>query len=140
MAKKNLPVKMVRKRENDQLSNEGHGGKTTPPKWVLKGDELNSRADEFRQVFRQVGSRLREKVNQEGFQPAIIRVKLMSEAIAKNHRREISKLFNVQKKLNIIGLVGEDELILKIDSPEDLEAIEKRLKGHCQICNSLISY
>ncbi|MBB3842333.1 uncharacterized protein YkuJ [Runella defluvii] len=137
MAKKNLPVKMVRKRENDQLSNEGHGGKTTPPKWVLKGDELTGRADEFRQVFRQVGSRLREKVNQEGFQPAIIRVKLMSEATAKNHRREISKLFNVQKKLNIIGLIGEDELILKIDSPEDLEAIEKRLKDTAKYATAL---
>ena len=52
-------------------------------------------------------------------------MKIKEKAIAKTHRSEIGKLFNTRDKVNIIGVLGEDELLIKVDNIQDLDIIEK---------------
>lgn len=129
MAERNLPIKVVRKRENDQLLNEASGGASAPPRWVLSGEQMGRRVSEFQTAFTKVSSRLSEKTVREDFQPVLLRVRLHEEATAKSHRKEIAALFNTQQKLNLIGMVGENHLIVKIDSAADLQLIEARLQN-----------
>jgi hypothetical protein len=54
--------------------------------------------------------------------------KLHDDATAKSRRREISALFQVRDKNNVIGMTLSNELLVRLDSPEDMGLISGRLK------------
>ena len=60
--------------------------------------------------------------------PSVLKLKVNEDALAKTYRREIGNLFNVGK-LNIIGGNGEDEVLVKIDNENDLQAIMKKFSN-----------
>lgn len=126
MAEKNLPIKFFEKRKKDELSNEGRGG-GKPPKFVLQAKELRSQSSYVNQFLGNVGNAIRSKVKKDNFMPSVFKIKIKEKAIAKTHRGEIGKLFNTRDKVNIIGVLGEDELLIKIDNIEDLNIIEKNV-------------
>lgn len=128
MSEKNLPIKFFEKRQKDELSNEGRGG-GKPPKFVLPPKELRSQSSYVNQFLGNVGNSLRIKVKKDNYIPSVFKVKIKEKAIAKTHRSEIGKLFNTRDKVNIIGILGEDELLIKIDNLEDLEVIEKSVQN-----------
>jgi hypothetical protein len=57
-----------------------------------------------------------------------VKLKLNGDALAKSHRKEIGGIFNV-RKLNIIGVGGEDELLVKIDNEADMQSIVRKLSN-----------
>lgn len=126
MAEKNLPIKFFEKRKKDELSNEGRGG-GKPPKFVLQAKELRSQSSYVNQFLGNVGNSIRSKVKKDNFIPSVFKIKIKEKAIAKSHRGEIGKLFNTRDKINIIGVLGDDELLIKIDNIEDLNIIEKNV-------------
>lgn len=126
MPDKNLPIKFFEKRKNDERLTEGGGG-SKPPKFVMQQKELRAQSSYVKQFLANVGSTLRTKAKKDSFIPAVFKVKINEKAIAKTHRPEIGKLFNTKDKINIIGILGEDELLIKVDNIEDLVVIEKNV-------------
>jgi hypothetical protein len=118
---RNLPIKFFQKRENDESSVEGMGDNTLP-KWVNK-DTIYEKSIEFREILSEVGTKLEAKVANNNNVPTVVRLKLYKTALAKNSRREVSNIFNVDKKLNVFGFNGSEELLIKIDNKHDLTKI-----------------
>lgn len=129
MENKNLPLRLIKKRESDQLKREASGGLKKKPKWLLPKTELDKKVRQFRQTFSSIGTRLNQKIQNNITSPSIVRVKLIAKASSKDHRKEIDTLFNTNKTSNIIGLVGNNELIVRINSAADLKAIEERISN-----------
>jgi hypothetical protein len=124
MADKNLPIKFFQKRQKDELGTEGRGDSSIPA-WV-NPEFVGRKSLYFREVLKGVSKILSEKVTHENYLPSVVKVKVSEDALAKMYRREIGNLFNV-RKLNIIGVNGEDEVLVKIDNEGDLQAMIKNL-------------
>jgi hypothetical protein len=129
MENKNLPLRLIKKRDNDQLKNEASGGPKKKPKWLLPKTELDKKVRQFRQTFSSISARLDQKLKNKISSPSIVKVKLIAKASSKDHRKEIDMLFNTNRTSNIIGLVGDNELIIRINSASDLKTIEKNINN-----------
>lgn len=122
---KNLPVKIFYKRENDELVREASSGNNRP-KWILSHQELRRRSEFFTERLYSLNERFIEKRKFDDHVPAVVKFRVHEDALAKTHRKTISKLFSVNRKINIIGLFGENELLVKIDDADDLNEILNR--------------
>jgi hypothetical protein len=118
---KNLPIKFFQKRQKDESGTEGAGGGAMP-KWVNK-DNVSGKSIYFRQVLNEVNHLLENKVKLNNYTPTVVKLKVNEDALAKRFRKEIATIFNVEKKLNIIGVNSESELLVKIDNERDLKKI-----------------
>jgi len=118
---RNLPIKFFQKREKDESSNEGNGGKQIR-KWLIT-DNIPEKSVRFRQVLSSVAPKLDEKIAKNNYIPTVMRLRLHKKAKAKDPRKAISSMFNVEQKLNVIGINGNDELLIKIDNRNDLQKI-----------------
>lgn len=122
-----VPIKFFAKRENDNSRTEGGGGKT--PKWVLEGEELIEKSIEITNFLINLAPKFNER--KEKFVPISITTKLISDAKAKSHRSELAGLFeNKNSKNNLIGMIGDDEVIIKIDNVDSLTAIEEKVRDY----------
>lgn len=117
-AERNLPIKFFQKRDNDESSVEGMGNNDLP-KWIKKDDVLR-KSIEFREILSGVGEKLQAKAAKNNYFPTVMRLKLYKTALAKKSRKEVSEIFNVDKKLNVFGFNGHEELLIKIDNTKDL--------------------
>src|SRR5690606_23832 len=79
-------------------------------------------------VLAEVSTSLAEKVKKNNYIPSVVKLKVNGDALAKTYRKEIGNLFNVGK-LNIIGVSGEDEVLIKIDNENDLKGILKKFSS-----------
>ena len=126
---KNLPIKLFRKRDNDKaLNNLAVMGENNGQKFRLEGDALTKRVSYFRGFFGRLNDKVQQKVSSNNYLPTVVRLKLNSDALAKSHRSEIGKIFNRGKKVNIIGMIGDNELLVKIDDLKDLEDIQTKIQ------------
>jgi hypothetical protein len=123
MENKNLPIKFFQKRQKDEMGTEAGGGQTIP-KWASEG-QLREKSEYIKTVLANVSSSLAEKVKKNNYIPSVVKLKVSGDALAKTYRKEIGNLFNVGK-LNIIGVSGEDEVLIKIDNEADLKNILNR--------------
>lgn len=121
MATKNLPIKFFQKRQKDESDTEP-GGKKSVPKWINL-DEVQGKYIHVRQVLHGLEQGLSDKLAANNYIPTVLRLRLEDAALAKTYRTEIGNLFNVEKKLNIFGVSGEDELLIKIENKNDLNKI-----------------
>ncbi len=126
MAEKNLPIKFFQKRQKDEMDTEG-GGDRRLPKWA-NPELVGEKALYVRNVLTGVSKSLANKVQRNNYVPSVIKLKVNEDALAKTYRREIGNLFNVGK-LNIIGVSGEDEVLVKIDNEMDLQSIMKKFSN-----------
>lgn len=124
MADKNLPIKFFQKREVDEQDIEGAGG-GNPPKWLLSEPLLRERSSHYRDILREVGSKIRYKVERNNYIPTVVKVRMNEDAVAKSYRWDITRLFNTGK-FNLIGFSGKEELLIKVETLEDLTQIEKQ--------------
>lgn len=128
MGKRNLPVRIFSKREIiDECAVEGMGGSELP-KWALSGLELKNRAEQLISEVECARESLNKRRKEREFIPITVTAKLNDEAKAKSYRKNISKLFDTKQDDNIIGLVNEENLIIKIKDKIDLDQIQGRLK------------
>ncbi len=126
MAEKNLPIKFFQKRQKDEMDTEGGGGGKLP-KWA-NPELIGEKATYVREVLTGISKSLATKVQRNNYVPSVLKLKVNEDALAKTYRREIGNLFNVGK-LNIIGVSGEDEVLVKIDNEADLQAIMKKFSN-----------
>ncbi|MBL0102419.1 MAG: S8 family peptidase [Bacteroidetes bacterium] len=126
--KKNLPVKLFKKRYDDkQLNNLAVIGENMGNKFKLGGEALASRSSYFRNYFSDVAKRIDEKRKVNNYLPTVVKLRINDDALAKTYRGEIGKLFNVNRKSNIIGMIGDNTLLLKIDDEKDLALIQDKI-------------
>lgn len=129
MADKNLPIKLFEKRKTDERKTEG-GGSSELPSWVLNIDELAKRAESLIPVLEDAIQSFDKREAGYEFIPTTLKVEIDDNAIAKSHRNEIRKLFNVNNKSNLIGFSETNDLLVKVDSKEDASSIEKNVKNY----------
>lgn len=127
MATEKLPIKFFAPREIDELRIEP-GGNSEVPNWVLTGDELTQRVAELNQAFTQFSKEVNERATRKSAVPFTFVAKMCSDATSKSRRGDISSLFQVGEKSNVIGLTASDELVVKIDSVSQMDEISARLK------------
>ncbi|MDC0801515.1 S8 family peptidase [Clostridium paraputrificum] len=124
----NMPIKFFAKREVDNSRTEGGGGKD--PSWILEGEELISHSNELNNSLKVIEEIFNKRKEEENFIPVVIKAKINSAAKAKSHRSEVGGIFKVASQESIIGLLGEDELLIKISSKQALNRVENRIKDY----------
>lgn len=131
---KNLPIKFFQKRQKDESGTEGAGGGKMP-KWVNE-ENVYGKSIYFRQVLVEVNHLFEKKVMLNNYIPTVVKLKVNEKALAKSFRMDIANLFNVEKKLNIIGFNQESELLVKIDNSDDLK---KMISNFAKADNNFLS-
>lgn len=122
---RNLPIKFFQKRQKDEMDTEG-GGSGEIPKWI-DPSLVGQKSAFIREVLGTVAKSLSKKAKRNSYIPSVVKLKVNEDALAKTYRREIGNLFNFGK-LNIIGVSGEDEVLIKIDNEDDLNKIVKNFE------------
>ncbi|MCZ4244259.1 S8 family peptidase [Pedobacter punctiformis] len=139
---KNLPIKLFKKRDDiDDRRTEG-GGSGDLPKWILSRQELFEMSTQFLTVIEKSKEILINRVESDNFLPAILKISLKDKAVAKTHRAEVGKIFNVSHKFNFLGMSDECDLLIKVDDLKDavlisqnISAIDKNAHGLSAIEN-----
>jgi hypothetical protein len=128
MNNKNLPIKIFEKRQTtDERPTEG-GGSDKPPKWVLDGQQLHSRSgtllDEVNLAYQKIQSRFKK----HSTVPNVLKAKVLGDALAKSHRADFAQFFTSNKVERILGFTENQELLIRIDSPSQLNELSKKLE------------
>jgi hypothetical protein len=140
-ADKNLPIKIFEKRKVDERKTEGMSSSTLPP-WVLDFDELELRAESFLPALEASIDSFDHRESGREFIPSTLRVEIDDNAIAKSHRNDIKRVFNVGNKSNFIGFADTNDLLVKIESKSDAIKVEKNIKDytrHRKAISSIVS-
>ncbi|MGL5853866.1 MAG: S8 family peptidase [Cetobacterium sp.] len=123
-----VPIKFFGKRENDNNRTEPGGGGDLP-KWVLEGNELLEKYQYTKEFIEKLKVNMIERKDQTV--PITIITKLNENATAKTHRSEIVGIFeNRISKNNAIGMLGDDEIILKVESLDSLNLINDKISNY----------
>jgi hypothetical protein len=125
--KKNLPVKLFNKREQDAFLNEP-GGSNDLPNWVLPLAVLEAKCEEFRDSLAETEQLISSRPPGREFIPAVITVTINREAIAKSHRDAIGKVFNRKRENNFIGMADDLEFLIKVEDQSHLSSILRALE------------
>lgn len=136
MADERLPIKFFAKREVDNMRVEA-GGSGDPPKFVLNPEELRIKSEAFVNVLQEFRTEVLEKEGKNSIIPVVFKTKIIDDASAKTHRREVSNLFRTGADNNVLGLADEDELIIKIDDSREVDKILERLKNTNRYAHAL---
>lgn len=124
--KEKLPIRLFEKREQDLLNNEP-GGRGNPPNWILEEERLRQHAKDIYNSFDnaiQYYDSMRKK--QPDFIPLTLEVEVIEDAKAKTHKKELNKFLGVSEKTKEIALKGDDKLLVKVDSINDLESLKQK--------------
>ena len=123
-----LPIKFFAPRVIDEQRVEP-GGNSEDPGWVLKGEKLQTRAEELRNSFKELDNIIIKRQESKSIAPFVFVAKVCTDATAKSRRKEIISFFQSSEKRNVIGLSDSDELLVKIDSVEEMRNIYSKLEN-----------
>src|SRR5690554_1499818 len=121
MEKKNLPIKLFKKRDDiDDRRTEG-GGSSELPSWILSAEELAIKSSALISTLEETRVLIEKRGRERDFIPAVLKVSLHDKALAKAHRSEVGRIFNFNQKYNFIGMSDECDLLVKVESLQDLD-------------------
>ncbi|KIC89138.1 S8 family peptidase [Flavihumibacter sp. ZG627] len=134
---KNLPIKIFQKRKITDDRNPEGGGSNELPQWArLSEQELEQRTTSMIQTLDAATEWLENRGEAKEFIPAVLKLEIQEKAIAKSHRGDIAKIFNVNDEQNVIGMINSNQLLVKVNSVNDVQGIknninvpERHLKG-----------
>lgn len=124
---KHLPIKLFQKRMTDERKTEG-GGVKKDPKWLLSEEELAIRSQEFSEVINEAIEIFRKRPEKFDFIPTVLNLSVDDNAIAKSHRSAIKKVFNINRKSNIIEFARANNLLVKIDNIDDAIEVKQNIE------------
>ena len=125
---KNLPIKIFEKRKEDEKLTEAGGG--PEPKWVRHGLALQELASGYTNILKEVEETLGERLQRNNYVPVVLSVEINENLLAKSHRTEVVKLFDVNNKKNTIGLQEESTLMIKIEDKKDLNKMTSNFEEY----------
>ena len=128
MDKERLPIKFFAKREVDNLRVEA-GGSGDLPKWVLDERTLARKSESFVNTVESFKNEVLKKESSNSIIPLVFKTKIVNDATAKTHRREVSNLFKTGAQNNVLGLAEADEIIIKLEGSKETDTIIERLKN-----------
>ncbi len=131
MNNEKLPIKFFAPREIDEQRVEPGGG-NEPPKWLLEGEKLQTRAEELLSSFGELDSIMTTRQAKNSVVPFVFVAKMCDDATAKSRRKNIVSFFQSSDKRNVIGLSDSDELLVKIDSVDQIRTIYSKLQNYQQ--------
>lgn len=128
MDKERLPIKFFAKREVDNLRVEA-GGSGELPKWIPDENTIIRKSESFAATIESFKQQVLKKEKSNSLIPVVFKTKIIDDAIAKTHRKEVSNLFRSGTNNNVLGLAGEDELIIKLEGSKETEDIIQKIKN-----------
>lgn len=130
MPDERLPIKIFAQREEDNLKIEG-GGTGELPKWVTTDENiLYEKSINFIKNIEVLEDKINKKEKNQSLVPLILKAKVINDASAKSHRKEINNLLRISTTNNILGLDNENELIFKIENRKESKVFIDRLKDY----------
>lgn len=124
-----LPIKFFAPREIDELRIEGNGN-SEKPKWVLEGDALVKRAEILQTSLSDIETIMIERKQSASPVPFSFIAKIQEDATAKSKRKDITNFFQVKDNSSVIGVADVNELIVCLDSVDELRQISGKLREY----------
>jgi len=130
MPERNLPIQFFAHRESiDERRTEGGGGDEY--KWLLSETLLEKKAEQLVSELDSFKTAIAERENKQSIIPFVFKACLCDNATAKYKRNYVAKILDTRKaRSNIIGLLNEEELIVRISTVQELELISRRIKEY----------
>lgn len=127
---KNLPIKLFEKRKLIDDRKPDGGGSSELPKWAkLSEEEIQQRTESFLETLTITTERLERREKANDFIPLVIKLNIDERAIAKSHRPDIANMFNEKDEQNLIGLLSNVELLVKVNSIKDIVNIKNKIQN-----------
>lgn len=124
MSQKYLPIKIFEKRKDFDDRNTEGGGDNREASWVLHGEELRARAVLLTKNVKEIQSSFEKWNKKESPLPMIVTTTIEENAIAKSHRGKIVDVLESDGQNNVIGILGDRQLLSKVTTEEILRNIE----------------
>ena len=125
----NCQLNFFAPREIDELRIEGNGN-SEKPKWVLEGDALVKRAEILQASLSDIETIMIERKQSASPVPFSFIAKIQEDATAKSKRKDITNFFQVKDNSSVIGVADVNELIVCLDSVDELRQISGKLRAY----------
>ena len=125
MNEKNLPIRFFSMREKDERMTEG-AGDSEIPNWVDK-DAIPQKQAMFATVMTGMAAKLSEKSKKNNQLPSVLSLRLNQSASAKGSRQNIASIFNDKGAINLIGVTGNDHVMVKVNSSVEATRIANKI-------------
>lgn len=125
MNDKNLPIRFFSMREKDERMTEG-AGDSEIPNWVDR-DAIPQKQASFVDIMAGMAAKLSEKSKSNNQLPSVITLHLNKNASAKGSRQNIASIFNDRGVINLIGVTGNDRIMVKVNSSTEASRIAKKI-------------
>ena len=119
---KNLPIQLVKVRGDQDMFLKEAGGSDELPSWTSV-QEIRTHAISLVNELNSISEHFHNRTAINSQLPLLIKAQLNEHATAKSYRPNVRAILNQNHKNNVIGITGFCELLVKIDSIEDIEAI-----------------
>jgi hypothetical protein len=130
MPERNFPIQFFAHREQDELRTEGGGG-GKEPKWLLPETLLAKKSEQLNSELVKFKTAVLEREKKQSIIPFVFKVCLLDNATAKYKRNHVAKILDTHKvRSNIIGLLNEEELLVRISTSHELEEISNQIKEY----------
>lgn len=125
MNEKNLPIRFFSMREKDERMTEG-AGDSEIPNWVDR-DAIPQKQAMFATVMTGMAAKLSEKSKKNNQLPSVLSLRLNQSASAKGSRQNIASIFNDKGAINLIGVTGNDHVMVKVNSSVEATRIANKI-------------
>lgn len=123
---KNLPIQLVKTRgEQDTFLKEA-GGSDALPSWTSLKD-IQENANRLVNELDSISGHFQNRTIRNSQLPLLVKAQLNERATAKSYRPNVRAILNQNRKLNVIGMAGFREVLVKIDGIEDIKAIREAI-------------
>ena len=119
---KNLPIQLVKIRGDQDIFLKEAGGSDDLPSWTSV-QEIRTHATNLTNDLNSISNRFNNRTAINSQLPLLIKARLNEHATAKSYRPNIRAILNQNHKHNVIGIAGFRDLLVKIDSLDDIQAI-----------------
>lgn len=119
---KTLPIQLVKIRGEQDLFLKEAGGSDELPSWTSLQD-IQSHAVNLERDLNSIRDLFQTRTDRSSQLPVLIKARINGHATAKSYRPNIRAILNQNHKHNVIGITGFCDLLVKIDSLDDAEAI-----------------
>ena len=112
-------------REKDERMTEG-AGDSEIPNWVDR-DAIPQKQAMFATVMTGMAAKLSEKSKKNNQLPSVLSLRLNQSASAKGSRQNIASIFNDKGAINLIGVTGNDHVMVKVNSSAEATRIANKI-------------